>query len=221
MYALFKVFDNGTHHVHATAGFSAPTGDVNLQMRRNHGIDGGYYDYSMQLGSGTWDFKPSLTYTGHINDWSWGAQANGTVRMENANESGYRLGDLFQTTAWGSYNINNWLTASVRGVYTVQGRVKGQYNSPSAGQFGSTFVDENADEKFISSSILKFGPHDYPQNYGGRFWDVGFGLSATVPSGDLAGNKVSIEWLQPVHTDFNGTQLDRDGGLSASWSMKF
>ena len=25
MYALFKLFDNGTHHVHATAGLSAPT----------------------------------------------------------------------------------------------------------------------------------------------------------------------------------------------------
>ena len=206
MYALFKVFDNGTHHLHATAGLSAPTGDVNIQIRRTHALDGGFMDYGMQLGSGTWDFKPSLTYTGHLDDFSWGAQASGIIRMEDKNDSGYRLGDLFQTTAWGGYNLTNWLTASVRGMYTVQGGIKGQFNGAD-GQF---------------SSILKFGPQDYPSNYGARYWDVGFGLSAVVPGDSLlGGNRVSVEWLQPVHTDVNGYQLDRDGALSATWSYKF
>ena len=72
MYALFKLFDDGIHHVHVTTGFSAPTADVDIKLRRNHKIDGGLIHYGMQLGSGTWDFKPSVTYTGHINDWSWG-----------------------------------------------------------------------------------------------------------------------------------------------------
>ena len=222
MYALFKIFDNGKHHFHATAGFSAPTGDVNIQFRRNHVIDGGFMDYGMQLGSGTWDFRPSLTYTGHIEDWSWGAQANGIVRMENKNNSGYRLGDLFQATAWGSYNFTNWLTASVRGVYTVQGSIEGQYQGSEGGQFiTGTTTDAFGNVNNVYSSILKFGPQDYPQNYGGRFWDVGFGLAAMVPSGDFAGNRFAVEWLQPVHTDFNGYQLDRDGALSATWSVMF
>jgi hypothetical protein len=212
MYGLFKVFDNDTHHVHATAGFSAPTGDVDVQIRRTHGMDGGFMDYGMQLGSGTWDFKPSVTYTGHINEFSWGAQANGIVRMEDHNKSGYRLGDLFQATAWGGYNLTNWLTASVRGMYTLQGAIKGQFNGSN-----SQFVDAKGNQ----SSILKFGPQDYPQNYGGRFWDVGFGLSAIVPSGDLVGNRVSVEWLQPVEDDVNGYQLKRDGALSATWSYNF
>jgi Protein of unknown function (DUF3570) len=219
MYALFKVFDNGTHHAHATAGFSAPTGDVDIQFRRAHQIDGGFMDYGMQLGSGTWDFKPSLTYTGHIDDLSWGAQANGIVRMEDHNKSGYRLGDLFQATAWGNYNLTNWLTASVRGVYTVQGAIKGQFNG-SNGQFFTPEI--NPDGSQVQSSILKFSPQDYTQNYGGRFWDVGFGLSAMVPGDSLlGGNRVSVEWLQPVHTDYNGYQLDRDGALSATWSVMF
>lgn len=218
MYALFKLLDNGIHHVHAIVGLSAPTADVDIKLRRNHGVDGGFMDYGMQLGSGTWDFKPSVTYTGHVDDWSWGAQASGTVRMEKQNASGYRLGDLFQATAWGSYNLTNWLSASVRGVYTLQGSINGQYPG-SSGQF----TDPNG--LFAGSqgpvSIYKFGPQDYPQNYGGRFWDVGFGLSAVVPSGDLAGNRVSVEWLQPVEDDVNGYQLERDGTLSATWSIAF
>ena len=125
MYALFKVFDNGLHHAHFTVGLSAPTGDVDIQLRRNHTIDGGFIHYGMQLGSGTWDFKPSLTYTGHMDQFSWGAQANATVRMENKNESGYALGDIFQATAWGSYDLTHWLTASVRGVYTTARQYSG------------------------------------------------------------------------------------------------
>jgi Protein of unknown function (DUF3570) len=218
MYALFKLFDDGVHHLHVTGGFSAPTGDVDIQLRRNHQIDSGYIHYGMQLGSGTWDFKPSVTYTGQVDDFSWGAQANGTVRMESKNESGYRLGDMFQTTAWGSYNLMPWLTASVRGVYTLQGAVKGQFPGAESGQFGEI---SSVDGSFKQSSILKFGPMDYPQSYGGKFWDVGFGLSAMVPSGALAGNRISVEYLHPVEDDVNGYQLERDGSVSATWSLMF
>jgi hypothetical protein len=244
MYALFNIFDNGIHHLHATAGLSAPVGDVDIKIRRTHAQDGGYMDYGMQLGSGTWDFKPSLTYTGHIDGWSWGAQANGILRMESKNKSGYRLGDMFQATAWGGYNLTYWLTASVRGVYTLQGSISGQFNgSSSGGQFndrhrvcgdpipqydndGNPILDLNGNPisvpNYCDSSILKFGPQDFPHNYGGQFWDVGFGLNATVPGdGLLGGNRISVEWLQPIHTDYNGYQLDRDGALSATWSMAF
>ncbi|MEQ1739474.1 MAG: DUF3570 domain-containing protein [Methyloglobulus sp.] len=216
MYALFKVLDGNSHHLQVTAGFSAPTGDVDIQMRRNHQTDGGFIHYGMQLGSGTWDFKPSITYSGQIEQVSWGAQASGTLRMEDQNKSGYKLGDIFQATAWGGYNLTPWLTASVRGVYTTQGGIEGEYpgaHSDSANLF------INADGS--PTSILKFGPMDYPQNYGGKYGDVGFGLSASVPSGNFAGNGVSVEWLQPVYTNVNGYQLDRDGMLSFTWSYGF
>jgi hypothetical protein len=62
---------------------------------------------------------------------------------------------------------------------------------------------------------------DFPQNYGGRFWDLGFGLAARVPSGYLAGNRLKVEWLQPVVQDVNGYQLERTGTLTAVWSVEF
>ncbi len=199
MYAMVKLFDDPIHHLHVTAGLSAPTASIDSKIRKNHGVEGGYLHYGMQLGSGTWDFKPSATYTGQSNDWSWGAQTAGTFRMESANPSGYALGDLYQVTAWGGYGITPWLQASVRGVYTVQAAIDGAFNG----------------------QINQFGPMDYPGNYGGRYWDVGFGVSALIPSGSLAGNRLSVEWLQPVTDDVNGFQLQREGALSASWSASF
>lgn len=199
VYALFKIFDSTHHHLHAGLGLSIPFGAVDIELRKNHQVDGGLIHYGMQLGSGTLDFKPSLTYTGNYDSWSWGAQISGTKRLEDNGETGFAFGDIIQTTAWGGYSLTHWLSATVRGVYTSQGAIQGEYDQ----------------------YINKLGPMDYPKNYGGRFWDVGFGLNATVPGGDLAGNSVGVEWLQPVATDFNGYQLDRDGTLSATWHYAF
>ncbi|MDD2723023.1 MAG: DUF3570 domain-containing protein [Methylovulum sp.] len=217
MYALFKLFDTGNHHVHATLGLSAPTGDVDIKLRAMHGDDKGLLHYGMQLGSGTWDFKPSLTYTGMLDDWSWGAQFSATNRLESKNDSGYALGDMFQGTAWGNYHLTNWLSASVRGIYTVQGKIDGRFNRV-AGVVDNVLVNNvNPGSKANFSS----GPMDFGGNYGGRYWDLGLGLNFTVPSGDLKGNSLGVEWLQPIEDDVNGYQLEREGALSATWSVMF
>ncbi len=203
MYALVKLFDNGEHHLHAGIGFSAPTGNVGIKYRPIHhgagGDDLGFVHYGMQLGSGTWDFKPSVTYTGHLDDWSWGAQLSGTKRLEKQNKSGFALGNIFQSTVWGSYNIFDWLSTSVRGVYTTQGSIRGEYN-----------------EVHDKSSSF-----DYPANYGGQYWDVGFGVNATVTGGSFEGNHLAFEWLQPVSDKVNGFQLERQGALSLAWGYAF
>ncbi len=62
---------------------------------------------------------------------------------------------------------------------------------------------------------------DAPSNYGGQYVDVGFGLSVNIPHGAFAGNRLAFEWLQPVYTNVNGYQLDRDGALLFTWSYGF
>ena len=101
---------------------SAPTGRVDFQS------SGVFTHYGMQPGSSTWDFWPSITYTGRADRLTWGTQVLGIVRLEDENESGYRLGDVFQVTARGSYRFANWISASLRGLYTEQGQIEGHYN---------------------------------------------------------------------------------------------
>ncbi|MDO9162543.1 MAG: DUF3570 domain-containing protein [Methylococcaceae bacterium] len=252
MYAMVKLFNNPVHHLHTAIGVSAPTGSVSKKYpEATQSSEQEFMHYGMQLGSGTWDFKPSLTYSGQQDDWSWGAQLSGTKRLQNRNDSGYALGDIFQTTAWGSYNLFNWLSASVRGVYTVQGAVRHQFNThriskifPIAipvyydidgdgnctdpdplsgcnGVFDPDDVEQGEEARNISVPNTVSGPMDEPSSYGGQYVDAGFGLSATVPNGSLAGNRLSLEWLQPVYTNVNGYQLDRDGSLAFTWSYGF
>ena len=197
--SLVKLINIPGHRVHMNLGLSAPTGKVDIELRRMAKIDGGLIHFGMQLGSGTWDFMPSLTYAGEKSRWSWGAQFSGVKRMEEKNKSGYRLGDIFQATTWGGYDLTQWLTASVRGAYTLQGAVHRDFDSFNA----------------------RIGPMDFPANYGGQFWDIGLGLNAIIPGGRFAGNRFGFEWIQPVRNDFNGFQLDRKGSLAATWSYQF
>ena len=67
--------------------------------------------YGMQLGSGTWDLKPGITWLAQCDDFSLGAQAMGTVRLENENDAGYALGDKLDVTAWAARKLNESISA--------------------------------------------------------------------------------------------------------------
>ena len=46
----------------------------------------------MQLGSGSFDFLPGLTYTGHAKHYSWGAQGRAEIRLnENSADRNFKL----------------------------------------------------------------------------------------------------------------------------------
>jgi hypothetical protein len=192
--ALVRLAESPGHRFHAGLGFSVPTGDIDEKV-----TSGEFQHYGMQLGSGTLDYQPSLTYAGQRQPWSWGGQVNGVIRGHGPNDSGYTLGNVFQTTAWLNRSVADWLSASVRGVYTSQGDIDGQFDPPQP----------------LS------GPMDSPDSYGGHFWDIGIGLSAPIPGMGAQGGRVNVEWVQPVADDMNGYQLERDGSLSLNFTLNF
>lgn len=72
---LIKLLDIPGHRAHISIGFSAPTGKVDIEQRRVHRVDSGLIHFGMQLGSGTWDFMPSLTYQGEKNNCHGGCRS--------------------------------------------------------------------------------------------------------------------------------------------------
>jgi hypothetical protein len=212
LYAMFKVIDSPQHQLTLALGGTAPTGDVGIKLRKvgTNPYHDQYLDYGMQTGSGTWDFIPALTYVGGVDDISWGAQVTGTIRG-GTNESGYTLGNSFQSSIWGGYKWADWLTTTARGIYTTQGAISGAFPE-------STFTDPNTGQPFYQKH---FGPGDQPGSYGGQYWDLGLGVNLTIPEGDFAGNTLKFEWLQPLKDDVNGYQLERQGTFVFSWSTKY
>ncbi len=69
--------------------------------------------YPMQLGSGTWDFTPGLTFVQTYDNWSWGAQGLYTFRT-GENDNGYTLGNKLEATAWAAKKVSKSTSLSFR-----------------------------------------------------------------------------------------------------------
>ncbi|MCB1078214.1 MAG: hypothetical protein KDM64_10350, partial [Verrucomicrobiae bacterium] len=191
--AIVPVFEADHHEANFSLGISMPTGSVDQKMH------GQYTHYHMQLGSGTWDLKPGVTYHGCAGPVSWGAQVMGTVRLEDENESGYRLGNVWETTGWTAYNLCDWASVSGRLLWTSADDIDGHYNGPH----GHT------------------SPVDIQRNYGGDRLDLGLGLNLLVPDGALKGHRLAIEALWAVDQESNGVFLERDFSIVAGWQFAF
>jgi len=119
--ALIRLLDKprayGNDHVHINLGLSLPTGsitetdDILTPMGARPTVR---LPYAMQLGSGTFDVLPGITYTGRDGDFSWGAQYRATLRIEDENDEGYRRGHIHEATAWLAYQWAPWISTSLR-----------------------------------------------------------------------------------------------------------
>ncbi len=199
LHGLLRLYRQGPARLVMGLGLSAPSAQVDRAAAPMMGMDLGHSEYGMQLGSGTWDFKPSLTLSLDQAAWDWGLQLQGVSRLQAKNSLGYALGDQLQSSLWGSYAARPDLFVSWRAVYTRQHRLSGQY----------------------SGAHVAIGPGDYPGNSGGVFRDIGFGLSKRWHKGPAAGSQLGIEWLQPVSDHPNGYQLERQGTLAFTGSLHF
>lgn len=88
--------------------------------------------YPMQLGAGSWGLRPSLTYLKHSDIFSFGAQAGGTIFLEE-NDSGYQLGDSAFATSWIAGKVNDQLSISFRVEGRVWDDIDGSHNDIPAG----------------------------------------------------------------------------------------
>ena len=66
--------DSG-RRIHLNLGLSLPTGSIDEKY------DGQILGYGMQLGSGTYDFHPAITYLAQTENYSYGAQLGGILRI--------------------------------------------------------------------------------------------------------------------------------------------
>ena len=196
--ASLRLWSAGTHEIHTQQLLSAPTGSVKQwDLATNHP-----QPYDMQNGSGTWDYQPSVTYTGSHANWSWGAQASGAWRLQSRNGDGYALGAHQQADAWGSLRL-------VPGLLDATARVRVANQDPVRGGYPASFFVRYANLMEMNTPDRDAG------NYGGHFRDLALGLSASLAGIAGPGDRIALEHSRPMHTNDNGLQLDR----AASWVL--
>lgn len=184
LYNLFKTKNNSTHF---GVALSIPTGDEATTE------NGNLLPYGMNLGSGTYDLIPSLTWNGHSHHISYGAQISSNIHLEDSNSAGYSFGDKFEATAWSTYGLSDNVNISGRVTFTSEDSISGRYNQPH----------------------LTGAPPRRPENFGGETIELGIGYSLDPNFGRFQTpiSRVAIELLAPVYQNKNGI------GLHKSWSV--
>jgi len=201
--ALYKLSGNdcdcGTvTRLHANIGLSLPTGSTDEKGFRMGAY--GNLPYAMQLGSGTFDPVLGLTYASNSIGYSWGAQAKGTFRLED-NGEGYNLGNEYKATTWLAKNLGKNLSTSLRLELTHKDEIDGQDNSTIG----------------MRNMVYTFDP----DNYGGQYVDVGFGVNYLHTEGVLKGQRLAVEFSRNVYQDSNGPQMRRGNTFWAGWQYAF
>ena len=194
---MFRISKNNTNKVHINMGLSLPTGDTDKRDTiltpggaRNNVV----LPYGMQLGSGTFDILPEVTYSGKIDELSWGAQYMGTFRI--GDHKGYSLGDIHQVTSWLSYQPQPSVSISTRLAYKNEDKIDG--------------IDGR-----ISLPVQTADP----DKYGGDTINLYFGLNLVGQTGALRGHRLALEAGIPVHQDLNGLQMETDYTITAGWQF--
>jgi len=158
--------------------------------------------YTMQIGSGTFDFNPSLNYIRKMDKFEWANNLQGTIRM-GKNYHDYSLSHraILKTTL--SYELFPFLHPSVKLLGHYWDRIHGQ------------------DNDVILPGGIYPAPVTHPDLFGGRKVDLLFGLRIPINNGILKGQSLELEGGFPIYQYLNGPQPDEQWRLAASWKWRF
>ncbi len=200
MSALYHFFRSGHHDFIAYGGMSLPTGSIDRKDDTPTGKNQ-HLPYPMQLGSGTFDLLPGITYLGTGDPWFWGAQGIATLRLgENSNN--YSLGNRLDLTGWITRRVNNNLNLSVR----LDGKSWGNI--------------DGADSD-LSPMMTTMTPTADPDLRGGTRLDLLVGLAFDTSGGRHRGHRLTLEGGLPLYQRLNGPQLETDWRMTIGWQWTF
>ena len=180
-------WDSG-RRMHLKLGLNLPTGSIDEKH------NGNILGYGMQLGSGTYDFEPAITYLAQTENYSYGAQLGGILRI-GENDQDYTLGNKFEATLWGARKITDSLSASAKFDYSSQSEVDGK--------------DSRMNEAM--------SPALNPNSQGRDITIFGLGLNYYFKDGGLSGHRLAAEWETPIDQKVNGVQLELDSTWTFGW----
>jgi len=194
--ALWRVHHDDQNHVHLNLGLGLPTGDI---TQKDHTPLGRVrLPYPMQIGSGSWELQPGVTWLRQWEDWSFGAQSIATFTL-NENRKDYQWGPRFDVNVWGSRLLTDALGGSLRLKYAHWTNIHGSDDA-------------------LNPNLV---PTADPDRRAGRRLDVGLGLDYTFQRRELAGHRLAAEVLLPVYQWLDGPQLETDWSFIVGWEKVF
>jgi len=194
---LLDIWEKGTQKAHLNLMISAPTGSITDTDFVPPAGGRVRLPYPMQLGSGSWDLLPGITYLGQQGDFSWGAQLLGTIRLED-NDQGYQFGNEVTANSWVAYRLSDSLSTSLRVT-------------------GKSWGDIEGSDPRIGGPV----PTARPDLRAGSRLDVFGGVNYYFRNGFFEGHRLAVEAGRSVYQDLDGPQLGMDWMMTVGWQKAF
>jgi len=194
---LWTLNKTDTDQVHLNFGVSLPTGKIEARGATPMGANR-LLPYAMRLGSGTFDFKPGITWNHRAASWSAGAQASGTIRL-GKNDRGYRLGNTMQVTTWAARTVTPSFSVSARVSYDQWGDISGR--------------DARLNPMMVPTARTDLR--------GGQRITTWIGANLIGTKGALTNHRLAVEVGAPVQRDLDGPQLSTSLITTLGWQYAF
>jgi hypothetical protein len=198
IYVLYQAFSKNGHKILGNVGLSLPTGSIHKKGEINSMYSNSQMPYQMQMGSGTVDFLPSLSYLLDKNNISFGTQVAGNIRSYK-NALNYQLGNEYTLTTWLGYRWFSFLGSSIRFEGITTEKITG----------------------FDAQLYAFTEPSTNVSNYGGQKLNGFVGLNYYFNRGWIKNSSVSTEFGLPLYQNFNGIQMQNKFQWLAAFNMAF
>ena len=172
---------------------SLPTGSINQKY------DGARLAYPIQVGSGSYELRPGISYSGYKDNlFSYGGQLNAIFRLDS-NDNGYKLGDSYNATSWIAKKLNDFFSISTRLDYNKNEAIEGSDSTLTPNMM------PGADTSIQDKERL----------------DLLFGVNFMMHHGFFQGNRLAIEFGKPIYQRMGGPLLKNDYKLTIGWQNTF
>lgn len=184
---LWKAFERESDAITLELGVSLPTGDTDKRddtpIANNMKLP-----YPMQIGSGTYDFKPAINWVAQHNEYTVGAKTAAILRT-GENDDDYRLGNVYSLQGWVKRPMNEAVTISTMLEAKRWQNIHGQ-------------------DTAINAST---SPNNDPDRQAGSRLDFGVGVDWTPDflNGAEAGMSVNV----PLWQNLKGPQMEKHWGM--------
>jgi len=189
-------------------GFTLPIGSINETGDTPSGGlgDSNPLPFTMQLGSGTYDLIPSVSYTAKKEKIDWGVGAFGKIRLGRNNRD-YRLGNKYQLTCWIQGKWFSWAHPSIK--------VNAYYWQEITGDDTGTYANASTPETKFGANVAN------PANYGGKKIAINLGSKFNLPGESFKNTKLEFDIGLPVYQNLNGIQTEEDFNFSFALNQRF
>lgn len=193
--ALLRVYQaaDKSAGVHLNLGVSLATGSID-ERDDTPAMANAKLPYGMQLGSGTYDLTPGVTYQAYSALYNWGGQAQATLRS-GKNDNDYRLGNRYEVSAWLARSWSPVLSSAVRLKHT-------------------SWADIHGADPDLNPMMVPTADTDVQ---GGERSELLLSTNYQFRAGALKGHRLALEYGVPFYQELDGPQMEMQDSLTLGW----